>query len=433
MDAIDRSVVEQWYADAEELLLRARAAVYWRHNLQGVPRNSIHFYGDPTQDEINQLFRAANQKADDACDAIESEIVCLEVGAFEIGKRFDVRCIELFYLELKSIEIENLHSGRCASVPLQDLCYTIRNWGRELIHLNRTPRSLNCGETVDWMDRERWVGKAVDLIRERLLLERLTIKKNLPSALLSVNWSNSQPIPKVVMQDSVQGLRAELLELERIAPMLSVLWNFGGSMGEAVSINFSDGNFDMANPGHAGRLLALMKRAGQFLESSNDVKPEERFLLFVIGEWERLQLEPPGTPAATIRNAAGVFANAVELMGVIERPVVIIPDPPIDGIYPDEKCLIWGGKRYDMLTPKMVAVLSYMVERYQNGFPNVSVASIRQAIQDKAIENKIDGAFISQVFKLNRKGGPNIHPVASVIERIAAGEYRLIDPQKITS
>ncbi|MBL8852892.1 MAG: hypothetical protein JNK57_02860 [Planctomycetaceae bacterium] len=102
-----------------------------------------------------------------------------------------------------------------------------------------------------------------------------------------------------------------------------------------------------------------------------------------------------------------------------------LPDPG-DGLFPDAKCFIWGGRRFERLTVKMVNVLTVFTDQFRSGFPIVNL----QTIQSK-INTRFDGAFISQAFKQNRKGEPPIHPVAAVIEIVGRGEYRLIDPQKI--
>jgi hypothetical protein len=97
-----------------------------------------------------------------------------------------------------------------------------------------------------------------------------------------------------------------------------------------------------------------------------------------------------------------------------------------DGLYPDERCLVWGGRRFDRLTKKMVAILGVFVEAYSKGRPVVSLSAIK--IKTKL---RFDGSFIKEAFKLNRKGGPLIHDVSKAIEKIADGDYQLIDPLQI--
>jgi hypothetical protein len=108
----------------------------------------------------------------------------------------------------------------------------------------------------------------------------------------------------------------------------------------------------------------------------------------------------------------------------VESPDIVGCLP--DGLYPDERCLIWGSERFERLSPKMIKILRVMVDQYQSGFPTVSV----KTIQDKT-RIQFDGAFVTQAFKQNRKGEPPLHPVASMIEKIADGEYRLIDPESL--
>ena len=101
-------------------------------------------------------------------------------------------------------------------------------------------------------------------------------------------------------------------------------------------------------------------------------------------------------------------------------PEWLAPNLPLDdGLYPDERCFVWGGARYDRLTDKMVEVLRKFVDQRKKGFPIVRVDSFNPPF---------DGGFIRQAFKQNRQGKPQIHEVAEVIEKVANGEYRLIDP-----
>jgi hypothetical protein len=99
---------------------------------------------------------------------------------------------------------------------------------------------------------------------------------------------------------------------------------------------------------------------------------------------------------------------------------------PGDGLFPDERCLIWGGCRFDRLTEKMVKILAVFDEQFKAGFPVVNLSMI-----ESKTKIRFDGAFINQAFKQNRKGEPPTHPVAAVIETVGRGEYRLKEPQKI--
>lgn len=166
--------IEAWYRDAEALLVRTRLIPFARHRLTS--RSTVVFFPGEGQDE-RELFREANRKADAECDAIDANVASIELEVSELGKRFNNAWIDLFYLELRNIEIEGLASGRCSFVVLQDLIYRVRNWAHELTSINRQSRTLNSGEHCDWMDRERFVGRAVDEIRGRFLLERLTLKE----------------------------------------------------------------------------------------------------------------------------------------------------------------------------------------------------------------------------------------------------------------
>ncbi len=96
---------------------------------------------------------------------------------------------------------------------------------------------------------------------------------------------------------------------------------------------------------------------------------------------------------------------------------------PGDGLYCDEKTMVWGGKKYEKLTKKMVAILTVFVEQYKKGFPKVPLGLIKQKSG-----YPIEGSFLDQAFKQHRRDEPRVHPVAKVIESAGAGFYRLIDP-----
>jgi hypothetical protein len=61
-----------------------------------------------------------------------------------------------------------------------------------------------------------------------------------------------------------------------------------------------------------------------------------------------------------------------------------------------------------------------------SGFPVVDLPTIRQRTG-----HEFDGGFVRQTFRVKRKGEEPIHPVASVIERVADGEYRLKVPRAV--
>ncbi|HMO14370.1 MAG TPA: hypothetical protein PKD64_11470 [Pirellulaceae bacterium] len=126
----------------------------------------------------------------------------------------------------------------------------------------------------------------------------------------------------------------------------------------------------------------------------------------------------------TIASRGSDYLNSI----LFPPPIVagaVDPLPPGDGLYDDEKVIVWGGVRYDLLTKKMIDILSVLVEQYQKGFPVVSLDLIREQSG-----YPFYGSFKAQAFKQKRKGEPTIHPVADIIEPAGSGSYRLIDPKK---
>ena len=100
----------------------------------------------------------------------------------------------------------------------------------------------------------------------------------------------------------------------------------------------------------------------------------------------------------------------------------------VDGLYADERCLIWDGERYERLTRKMVEILEVFVDQFNRGFPVVNLDLIF-----RRTGKRFDGGFIGQAFKQNRKGSPPLHDVHVVIEKISDGEYRLLPPSENNS
>jgi len=100
----------------------------------------------------------------------------------------------------------------------------------------------------------------------------------------------------------------------------------------------------------------------------------------------------------------------------------------VDGLYADERCLIWDGERYERLTRKMVEILEVFVDQFNRGFPVVNLDLIF-----RRTGKRFDGGFIGQAFKQNRKGSPPLHNVHVVIEKVSDGEYRLLPPSENNS
>lgn len=169
--------VGDWYAEAEALLSRARRAAWWRNSLSN--RRWVATFAELTREQEIELFREANAKADADENALSAEISHIERVALSLGQDFPNEWLDMFYLELRQIEVPNLPSARCGLIPLQELCWKVARWGRELLSLNR---AQNAREVSDAIDIERWLPSACDAIGERLLLERLRIEKELKAS-----------------------------------------------------------------------------------------------------------------------------------------------------------------------------------------------------------------------------------------------------------
>jgi hypothetical protein len=128
-----------------------------------------------------------------------------------------------------------------------------------------------------------------------------------------------------------------------------------------------------------------------------------------------------------LRTDAGALIRLIErARDVAVEPQAVPAGDPGDGLFANERCFIWGGRRFERLTEKMVKVLAVFDDQFRAGFPIVNLPTI-----ESKTGIQFDGAFISQAFKQNRKGEPTIHPVADVIVNVGRGEYRLTEPQKL--
>lgn len=97
-----------------------------------------------------------------------------------------------------------------------------------------------------------------------------------------------------------------------------------------------------------------------------------------------------------------------------------------EGLDEDGKAFTWGGRRFDRLTPGMMRVLKLLYDERQKGFPNVTSSTI-----GRRAGVATDYGIKSQVFKVNRKGCPPIHPVSEIVIDNGDTTYRLIDPDKV--
>jgi len=110
-------------------------------------------------------------------------------------------------------------------------------------------------------------------------------------------------------------------------------------------------------------------------------------------------------------------------------PVVVPADPVVeDGLYDAERLFVWGGRRYETLTPRMIRVLRLLLDERKKGFPDVSLGTI-----EGVAKVCITGGMHNQVFKVKRKGWPRgmLHPVHVVVISVGSGVYRFIDPKKV--
>lgn len=97
-----------------------------------------------------------------------------------------------------------------------------------------------------------------------------------------------------------------------------------------------------------------------------------------------------------------------------------------DGVFRDAKMVIWGGRTFELLTPGQLRVIEVLYDRFTQGRPDVLNSDICRLakVQDR-------GGFRQNVFKLNRKSGPKMHPVECIVVQTTLNSHRLIDPTKV--
>jgi hypothetical protein len=106
------------------------------------------------------------------------------------------------------------------------------------------------------------------------------------------------------------------------------------------------------------------------------------------------------------------------------EPQVSVQDG--DGVFKDSHLVIWGGRRFEFLTPGQLRVVELLLDRYKTGRADVRISEICRIAKVQA-----RGGFKQNVFKLNRKDWPPIHPVECIVVQSSQDTYRLIDPEKV--
>jgi hypothetical protein len=99
---------------------------------------------------------------------------------------------------------------------------------------------------------------------------------------------------------------------------------------------------------------------------------------------------------------------------------------PKDGVYRESKLVIWGGRRFECLTRGQIEVIYLLHDRYKKGLPDVNLKDIKRIAKVQT-----NNGFKQNVFKLNRKSGPRIHPVECIVAQSTRDSYRLIDPRNV--
>ena len=97
-----------------------------------------------------------------------------------------------------------------------------------------------------------------------------------------------------------------------------------------------------------------------------------------------------------------------------------------DGVFKDSRLVIWGGRKFEFLTGAQFRVVELLLDRYKAGRADVTTSDICRIAKIQAC-----GGFKQNVFKLNRKDWPRVHPVECIVVQSSKDTYRLIDPKKV--
>jgi hypothetical protein len=95
-----------------------------------------------------------------------------------------------------------------------------------------------------------------------------------------------------------------------------------------------------------------------------------------------------------------------------------------DGLYEKDRVIVWGGRRFDDLSDRMVRVLKVLVDAHRKGLKALKVKDICEQA-----DVTINGGFVKEAFKVSR-GVPE-HEAAKLVEIVAHGKYRLIEPDEV--
>ena len=93
-----------------------------------------------------------------------------------------------------------------------------------------------------------------------------------------------------------------------------------------------------------------------------------------------------------------------------------------DGLRELEQSFVWGGVRFDELTPTIVDVLKLLHKGYQEGRP---ISLLEMDEHGFVAEHQ----SFYKIFKVKRAGKKFMHPVRSIV--VGRGSYRLIDPRMV--
>jgi hypothetical protein len=120
-----------------------------------------------------------------------------------------------------------------------------------------------------------------------------------------------------------------------------------------------------------------------------------------------------------------IYEAALAYHATEERQKKLAPGGfPDDGLCEMSRTIVWGGRTFDGLTPKIVRVFKLLIDAREKGFPDVAKSQIEKF-------SATEGGTKGQVFKLNRKGWPPLHPAHVLMIDNGNGTYRIIEPSKV--
>jgi hypothetical protein len=218
----------------------------------------------------------------------------------------------------------------------------------------------------------------------------------------------------------------DAIEIKALVEMMLPLWAIVG-----VQPGLLIGDETILEPLVGNRITIVLPRRQGFPEGPSCwlklVDPDTRSLRYLLLNAGKKDSEDAlAKDVSQLMHIADAWTQWIENHANDDNDDRGTADHDGDGADEPGKAFTWGGRRFDRLTGGMMRVLMLLHDERRKGHPNVP-----SSIIGHRANVSIDYGVKSQVFKLNRKGGPPVHPVSEIVIDNGDGTHRLIDPDKV--